>query len=91
MIKIPYKCPVCEGSGVVSTPKHVSTNNWASPNTNPYQCQSCSGKGVVFCDCSSSDLFEKCSILEIPCQCPVCEGIGCNACESKGFIVCKGR
>lgn len=41
-----YKCPVCEGRGVV--PADFYTPGGNTINTSPCVCRSCNGKGVVW-------------------------------------------
>ena len=45
-----YKCPVCEGRGVVPADFYwVAGNTYQSTTTNPaVTCRSCGGKGVIF-------------------------------------------
>lgn len=48
--KRPYKCPVCDGTGLVSRPHYVAgdAKTWTSNNTGPYKCTACHGSGVIF-------------------------------------------
>ena len=45
----PHKCPVCDGSGLVSRPPHIAGDvaTW-SAGTATYPCKSCEGKGVLW-------------------------------------------
>ena len=44
---IPYKCPVCDGTGIVSKPPHIAgdVHEWTSDRCT-YPCQACGGKGI---------------------------------------------
>ena len=48
--KIPYKCPVCNGTGLVSTPPDIAgdISTWSSSSTATYQCKSCVGQGIIW-------------------------------------------
>lgn len=50
MTNIPYKCPVCDGTGIVSRPPHVAGDIpiWSSGGTGVYECKSCEGEGIVW-------------------------------------------
>lgn len=43
------ECPVCKGSGFVSTPIFVAGNlpYWSGNSTGPYTCRVCSGQGII--------------------------------------------
>lgn len=43
------KCPVCDGTGLVSRPPGVAGDlqQWPSTGTGPYRCQACGGNGVL--------------------------------------------
>ena len=43
------KCPVCNGTGLVSRPPWVAGDvpSWSSTGTGPYPCRVCGGKGVL--------------------------------------------
>lgn len=43
------KCPVCEGTGLVSRPPHVAgdVQGWSDSSTAPHQCRACLGKGYI--------------------------------------------
>lgn len=47
--KIPYKCPICDGVGMVSGGfyNRVNTNDWGS-TTISEQCRQCNGSGIVY-------------------------------------------
>ena len=55
-LNIPYKCPVCEGTGLVSRPPNVAGDQetWTSDSTGPYKCKACNGSGIVW---SQNDYF----------------------------------
>ena len=44
-----HKCPVCDGTGLVSRPSHVAGDQqtWSDSNAGPYECSTCGGKGVL--------------------------------------------
>lgn len=48
--KIPYKCPVCDGTGLVSKPPGIAGDQetWTSSGTGPYQCLACNGERIVW-------------------------------------------
>ena len=43
------KCPVCDGTGLVSRPPGVAGDQqtWADTQAASYECRSCLGKGMV--------------------------------------------
>ena len=49
---IPFKCPVCDGSGTVSRPPHIPGDVGAWPSSGSdcalYDCHACSGMGIVW-------------------------------------------
>ena len=47
--KQPFKCPVCDGQGLVSRPPNVADNvtAWVG-NTTIHPCHACDGKGIVW-------------------------------------------
>ena len=46
----PHKCPVCEGTGLVSRPPGVAGDQmtWDDNGTSPYNCGPCKGTGVLW-------------------------------------------
>ena len=49
IIKIPYKCPVCNGNGLVPNGFYMqTTGEWASTSVSPEPCRSCGGNGIVY-------------------------------------------
>jgi len=48
--KQPFKCPVCNGTGLVSRPQEIAgdIDSWTSNSTNPYPCKACAGTGIVW-------------------------------------------
>ena len=45
---MPYKCPVCGGTGLVLNGFYSSTTGqWSSSSTVPETCRSCNGKGYI--------------------------------------------
>jgi len=49
-MKIPFKCPVCDGQGTVSKPPHIAGDQqtWIASLTGPYQCHACNGTGIAW-------------------------------------------
>ena len=47
---MPHKCPVCDGTGLVSRPPHIAgdVESWADSSSGPYQCKGCNGSGIVW-------------------------------------------
>jgi len=45
----PYKCPVCDGTGLVSRPPGLAgdVREWVGSNTGPYPCRACGGTGII--------------------------------------------
>jgi len=43
------KCPVCDGTGLVSRPPGVAgdAETWISSSTGPWPCQTCGGSGLI--------------------------------------------
>lgn len=54
----PFKCPVCNGTGLVSRPPHVAGDVfvWDDNKTGPYPCKSCLN-GIIWGP-SGFDVFE---------------------------------
>jgi len=50
MTPIPYKCPVCDGTGKVSRPPWVGgdINMWMSNGNDLYPCNACMSTGVIW-------------------------------------------
>lgn len=48
----PAKCPVCDGTGLVSRPPGTAGDrvSWSSTGVGPYECQACTGAGVLHTD-----------------------------------------
>jgi len=46
----PYKCPVCNGTGLVSTPGGVAGDfpTFISSSCGPWTCRVCTGQGVLW-------------------------------------------
>lgn len=46
----PHRCPVCEGTGLVSKPPHIAGDQqtWTDSQPRPYPCQACGGSGIVW-------------------------------------------
>ncbi len=47
---VPFKCPVCDGTGLVSRPPHVAGDlpTWVSGEIRNYACRACEGRGVLW-------------------------------------------
>jgi hypothetical protein len=47
--KEPKRCPVCNGTKVVSRPPGVASDqsSWVSSGVGPYPCVACDGKGII--------------------------------------------
>ncbi len=46
----PHKCPICDGTGLVSRPPGVAGDQmtWDDNGTSPYDCGPCKGTGVLW-------------------------------------------
>lgn len=46
----PHKCPVCDGTGLVSRPPGIAgdLDSWTDTRTGPFPCQPCNGTGVLW-------------------------------------------
>lgn len=46
----PHKCPVCNGTGLVSIPPWVAGDQqfYTSTSAGPWPCKSCNGVGVIY-------------------------------------------
>lgn len=46
----PHKCPVCDGTGLVSKPSHIAgdIHMWTDSQTAPYPCRACTGSGIIW-------------------------------------------
>ncbi len=46
---VSIKCPVCDGTGLVSKPNHIAGDqeSWTAHTTGPYPCKVCDGSGVL--------------------------------------------
>jgi len=51
-MKIPFKCPVCNGTGRVSRGFYdaIGVDNWTTSDATPETCRSCGGTGIVYVD-----------------------------------------
>ena len=49
-LKQPFKCPVCNGTGLVSRPPEIAgdVESWTSSTTNTYPCKACAGTGIIW-------------------------------------------
>ena len=53
MSELPFTCPVCRGTGVVSRPPWVAgdVSTWLEANAGTlYTCRACKGRGIVWKD-----------------------------------------
>lgn len=43
------KCPVCNGTGLVSRPPGIAGDQqtWVSSDAGPYTCRTCGGSGII--------------------------------------------
>jgi hypothetical protein len=50
MSETPHRCPVCNGTGLVSHPPHIAgdVQTWTDSNAGPYQCTVCCGSGIIW-------------------------------------------
>ncbi len=49
--KVPYKCPICEGRGIVPNGFYsipVQQGTFTSNSTSPETCKGCGGTGVIY-------------------------------------------
>jgi len=56
---IPYRCPVCDGRGLVPNGfyRSVGVSDWGSSSVSPEKCKSCDGTGVVWGSLSYTPQF----------------------------------
>lgn len=49
-MSMPYKCPICEGRGLVPNRFYsaIGVDHYVSTNVNPEKCKSCNGTGIVW-------------------------------------------
>jgi len=49
-MKIPHKCPVCNGQGLVPNGYYsvIGVASYSTTNATPEQCRSCNGTGIVW-------------------------------------------
>lgn len=47
---IPFRCPVCNGQGLVSRPPHIAGDvyRWSTSDCAPHPCRACGGTGIVW-------------------------------------------
>lgn len=48
--KVPNRCPICNGTGLVSRPPGIAgdVEEWTSTGTGPYTCNACGGTGIIW-------------------------------------------
>ena len=51
-MKRPWKCPVCDGAGLVSRPPYIAgdVQGWVSSDCAPHPCKPCVGIGIIWSD-----------------------------------------
>lgn len=55
---IPYRCPVCDGKGIVPGGFYRSTgDNWSS-NSSTDVCKACGGSGIIWSDCVTNAVVQ---------------------------------
>lgn len=49
-MKTVSKCPVCDGTGLVSRPPHIAGDqeSWTDSSAGPWMCSACNGTGIIF-------------------------------------------
>ena len=49
-MRIPFKCPVCDGTGLVSKPPYIAGDQetWSTSQTGTYPCHACGGSGIIW-------------------------------------------
>ena len=59
-MSIPYKCPICEGRGLVPNSFYsVGVNYYVSSSVTPEKCKSCNGTGIVWSNNSIKESNEE--------------------------------
>lgn len=58
------KCPVCDGTGLVSRPPHIvgDITSWVDSGAGPYSCKRCYGLGTILVPLAS-DMKDELPIL----------------------------
>lgn len=53
MSGVPYKCPACNGTGLVSRPPWIAgdLDNFTTSSCGPWPCKPCGGSGVLWSVC----------------------------------------
>lgn len=48
-MKIPHKCPICDGTGLVSRPAGIAGDqaSFSSPSSGPWECRRCDD-GIIW-------------------------------------------
>jgi len=46
--RIPFKCPVCNGSGIVPPGFYISTSGFSTTNYSSDTCRACNGMGIIW-------------------------------------------
>jgi len=46
----PHKCPVCDGTGLVSRPPHIPGDQviYVTSDLRTYECPPCKGEGILW-------------------------------------------
>jgi len=87
--KVPHKCPVCDGTGLVSKPPGIAGDQptWSRNDASPYPCKACDGTGILrnnMSICIDFRVHRDCPLYhytyrkdaKTPHKCPVCDGTG---------------
>jgi len=60
-MKIPWCCPVCSGTGLVSRPPGVAgdVSSWIDSSVGPYTCPACGGSKIIWSEDNEKDEGEE--------------------------------
>ena len=49
-MRTPFKCPVCEGKGIVPNGFYdaIGVNTWTTSDVTPETCRTCNGSGIIW-------------------------------------------
>lgn len=65
----PYKCPICNGKGIVSGGFYKSVNEYCSTTNVTETCQQCGGCGIIWGNEDSLEPCDECAPKENPFLC----------------------